>query len=545
MNEQNHLNLTRLYRVVRFNDVIGQDLVVRMLQNSLYTNQIFPVYLMSGKHGCGKTSVARIFASAANCSQIEAFRANPKQVEFPCQKCESCCAMNQGSHPDFIEIDAASHTGVDMIRGLIETASFLPVMGRYKVYLIDEAHMLSKAAFNALLKILEEPPKTVFFILATTDVQKIPETVRSRCFQLFFRAVDFSILGKYLKKICDNVNLSYTPEAINAIVHYSGGSVRDALNVIERVRYATDCIDHNAVKSVVGFIDDPLLLEMIEACWSGDMSYFKERFFYIFSSQMAVGLVWGRFIVVLHEIVKVKTGIISDQVSQQLQLCAEKVSLGFVYTFLNMLFEYEPLLLKTSAPIVLFHTVVMKNIRHLYDNSIKKNHTNSDESAYNEDVSSVGIDQGELLSSDDELQEFRSLWMVFVRKIEGLGDPLMHSLFTKITADFDKKANHLNLLFALQEDFLKDLLVEHQKKWLPLLHEVFGSEISFVLSCSLSKPGKPEQHNHLKNNLLRTVEVKKINSEKKNFEQVGDDHTVPSVKAVLKYFPGRVLFIES
>jgi len=170
------LNLARKWRSKNFDQVIGQELSVRMLKNSLYRDLYFPVYLFSGQRGCGKTSTARIFAAALNCEQLGVFQQSPKTQSVPCLICTPCQAMIAGRHPDFFEIDAASHTGVDNIRHIIDASQLLPVMGRKKIYLIDEAHMLSKASFNALLKILEEPPRSVVFILATTDPHKIIET---------------------------------------------------------------------------------------------------------------------------------------------------------------------------------------------------------------------------------------------------------------------------------------------------------------------------------------------------------------------------------
>src|SRR5579863_10403001 len=146
------LNLSRKWRSQNFDQIIGQDLSVRILKNSLYLGHYFPVYLFAGQRGCGKTSTARVFAAAVNCAALSDFQKDPKKAVIPCLECPSCCAMRDGNHPDFIEIDAASHTGVDNIRSIIESSSLLPLMGRKRVYLIDEAHMLSKAAFNAALK---------------------------------------------------------------------------------------------------------------------------------------------------------------------------------------------------------------------------------------------------------------------------------------------------------------------------------------------------------------------------------------------------------
>ena len=205
--KQNNLNLARKWRPKNFSEVIGQDISIRMLKNGLYLKKYFPLYIFSGQRGCGKTSTARIFASAFNCKKLSNFQANPKQA-VPCSKCDSCLSMLNREHPDFIEIDAASNTGVDNVRNILESASFVSIGGGAKIYLIDEAHMLSRAAFNAFLKILEEPPEKVFFILATTELQKIPETVRSRAFQVFFNAISSDTLKNYLSNICDKESIN-------------------------------------------------------------------------------------------------------------------------------------------------------------------------------------------------------------------------------------------------------------------------------------------------------------------------------------------------
>jgi len=217
------LNLARKWRSKQFNEIVGQELSVRILKNSLYKDKLFPVYLFSGQHGCGKTTTARVFAAAVNCEKLPEFRKAPQNVTLPCLACVSCTAMSKGQHPDFIEIDAASNTGVDNIRQIIDASALLPVMGTKKIYLIDEAHMLSKAAFNAFLKIMEEPPSSVLFVLATTDAQKIPE---SRCFQLLFDPVETSLLMGHLKFICEQESIAYEGTALSLIVRESAGSVR-------------------------------------------------------------------------------------------------------------------------------------------------------------------------------------------------------------------------------------------------------------------------------------------------------------------------------
>jgi len=170
-----NLNLARKWRPKTFDDIVGQEISVRMLKNGLYLKKFFPVYLFAGQRGCGKTSTARVFASAINCQNLENFQNNPTSNKLPCLECESCKSMLQANHPDFIEIDAASHTGVENVRQILESCTYKPIFGQKKIYLIDEAHMLSKAAFNAFLKVLEEPPSSALFILATTEIHTLKE----------------------------------------------------------------------------------------------------------------------------------------------------------------------------------------------------------------------------------------------------------------------------------------------------------------------------------------------------------------------------------
>src|SRR5581483_3734180 len=215
------LNLSRKWRSQNFNQIIGQELAVRILKNSLYRGHYFPVYLFAGQRGCGKTSAARVFAAALNCEQLSNFQKDPKNISVPCLSCVSCKAMLDGKHPDFIEIDAASHTGVDHMRHIIESSSLLPIMGKKRIYLIDEAHMLSKAAFNAALKILEEPPASALFILATTNHHKIIDTVRSRCFQLFFTPIEHKALKKHLHDICAKEAIACDQEGLDIIIRHT------------------------------------------------------------------------------------------------------------------------------------------------------------------------------------------------------------------------------------------------------------------------------------------------------------------------------------
>lgn len=262
---QNTTHFARSLRPQKLADVVGQDFVVSMLQNSIFLGKFFPVYLFHGQRGCGKTTVARIIAKMINCQALEAFQKHPKETKLPCETCPSCIASKEGSHPDFIEIDAASHTGVDHVRTILESAHYLPLMGRKKIYLIDEAHMLSKAAFNALLKMLEEPPATALFILATTEINKIPVTVRSRAFQGIFNAPAHQVVSSYLTKVANDHGLQLEQAAAGLIVTKAERCIRDALNLLEQLGTLHEVITEEIVISTFGLPDTTLLLSILEA----------------------------------------------------------------------------------------------------------------------------------------------------------------------------------------------------------------------------------------------------------------------------------------
>ncbi|MEI7941650.1 MAG: DNA polymerase III subunit gamma/tau [Candidatus Riflemargulisbacteria bacterium] len=224
-----YISLYRKYRSQTFSDLVEQEAVIRTLQNAIKFDRIAQSYIFAGPRGTGKTSVARIFAKTLNCLKLD------KEKAEPCNECDNCKQITSGTHMDVIEIDAASHTGVDNIRDLIEKANFLPSIGKWKIYIIDETHMLSNSAFNALLKTIEEPPAHVIFILATTDPHKILSTIQSRCQRLDFSKISQSAIVKRIEDILKEEKMQITEEAIKLIAKYSGGHMRDALSITDQV----------------------------------------------------------------------------------------------------------------------------------------------------------------------------------------------------------------------------------------------------------------------------------------------------------------------
>ena len=257
--------LARKYRPTNFKEVVGQDHVVQALSNSISQDRIHQAYLLAGTRGVGKTTIARILAKCLNCQSADG------PVTNPCDECSACEEIKAGRHLEFLEIDAASRTGVDDMRELIENVQYKPSNGLYKIYLIDEVHMLSKASFNALLKTLEEPPEHVVFIFATTDPDKIPKTVLSRCLQLNLKIVPQNILQNHLLSIVKDENVPNEVDALGLIAESANGSVRDALTLLDQaIAHGAGSINLDEVKSLLGTIDHSYLYSMIHSVINGD-----------------------------------------------------------------------------------------------------------------------------------------------------------------------------------------------------------------------------------------------------------------------------------
>ncbi len=252
------------YRPQTFEDVVGQKHVAETLRNALRQDRIGHAYLFTGPRGTGKTSTARILAKAVNC-QAEAVDDRPDNA------CPICTAINQGRLMDLIEIDAASNTSVDDVRALIEKVAFAPSEARYKVYVIDEVHMLSTSAFNALLKTLEEPPAHVIFILATTEPHKIPATILSRCQRYDFHRISTQQISQHLGEIAEREGLSVTPEALGIIARSATGSMRDAISLLDQVAsYGHTEIDDELVRDVLGMVSGLAISDFVDALAAGD-----------------------------------------------------------------------------------------------------------------------------------------------------------------------------------------------------------------------------------------------------------------------------------
>lgn len=248
---------SRKYRPKSFSEVIGQDYVVKTLKNAIKLGRVSHAYIFSGSRGIGKTTIARIVAKALNCK-------NPVDYE-PCNQCENCIEIEKGSFPDLYEIDAASNRGIDDIRTIRDNVNYAPIKGNYKIYIIDEAHMLTKEAFNALLKTLEEPPPKNIFILATTEAYKIPDTIKSRCQIFNFKPPTKQQIKTYLQSILQKENIDYEEEALSLLVEESEGGMRDFASLLDQaVVFSEGKLTVKAIQELLGIIPEKYINQTIK-----------------------------------------------------------------------------------------------------------------------------------------------------------------------------------------------------------------------------------------------------------------------------------------
>ncbi len=271
---ENYRVLARKYRPQTLNDLVGQDVLVKTLTQAIQTQKLPHAFVLHGIRGVGKTTTARIIAKALNCTNLTV----DDPVPNPCGTCPSCIAITEDRHLDIVEMDAASRTGVDDIREVIEAARYKAVNARYKIYIIDEVHMLSKSAFNALLKTLEEPPPHVKFIFATTEIKKIPDTVLSRCMRLDLARIKPDILLSLFKKVATAEQVSIDDEALALIVRAADGSARDGLSLLDQaIALSGNHVVANAVRNMLGLVDRGRLFQLLDALFSGHITQVLEE----------------------------------------------------------------------------------------------------------------------------------------------------------------------------------------------------------------------------------------------------------------------------
>ena len=349
--------LYRKFRPLTFSEMVGQDAITRTLKNQIIANRVGHAYLFNGGRGTGKTSAAKILSRAINCL-------NPKDGE-PCNECEICREALTGALTDIVEMDAASNNSVEDIRSIREEVNFLPTKARYRVYIIDEVHMLSTGAFNALLKTLEEPPEHVKFILATTEPQKLPATILSRCQRFDFKRISNEDIIKRLKIVCQESKIEITEAALNIIAVLSEGAMRDALSILERcVQDGENKIDENKIRDLVGIPSISLVHSIISSIFSYDIEEVLNIVEKILDEgKDVINLIW-EMIKYCKDILVYKTSgkleIYNEDEKSQIKEIAQKVDKQQLIDMIYELSEMENEIKRTTQKTIMFQAGMIK-----------------------------------------------------------------------------------------------------------------------------------------------------------------------------------------
>ena len=355
-----YLALYRKYRPQNFDDVVGQDHIVKTLVNQIKFDKISHAYLFTGSRGTGKTSIAKIFARAINCTNLN--------NGSPCGKCENCKAL-EGTNIDVLEIDAASNNGVDEIRDLREKVKYPPVVGRYKVYIIDEVHMLSISAFNALLKTLEEPPAQTVFVLATTEVHKLPATILSRCLRFDFKLVSLDDLTSHLKKILTSENVKFDDSAVNVIARAGEGSVRDMLSIADRcVSFAGTELTYQKVIDVLGISERETLIKMANLIISHDVGGALTELDKVLSGGKSALVFSNDLISYFRDLILIyslkskarEIVVVKDDIYAQMETQATEKNYGEILKAIEILSGVEQELRYSAQPRIVLETAIIK-----------------------------------------------------------------------------------------------------------------------------------------------------------------------------------------
>jgi DNA polymerase-3 subunit gamma/tau len=363
--------LYRKWRPMVFGDVYGQSHITMTLKNQIKNDNISHAYLFCGTRGTGKTSTAKIFARAINCS-------SPRDLD-PCNECDVCRGILNESIMDVIEIDAASNNGVDNIRELRENVKYPPSKAKYKVYIIDEVHMLSQGAFNALLKTLEEPPSYVIFVLATTEPQKIPSTILSRCQRFDFKRVAFEEIFKRAKYICTEMDIEIEDEALNLIVRNSDGAVRDALSILDQcISFSEGKLTYEKAIETLGIVTDEFLFKLADSIYEEDSKKAMQLIDELVNSGKDISQFIKDFINHFRNLMMTKmTESIEEVIDmskeniQRLQIQGEKFQLNTIIRVINVLSQTEAEIKWSSQPRVLLELAVVKLIQPSLDHSME------------------------------------------------------------------------------------------------------------------------------------------------------------------------------
>jgi len=363
-----YLVLARKYRPQNFDELIGQEVLVTTLSNAIKNNRLHHAYILTGIRGVGKTTTARIIAKTLNCENTDALKSASKP-HLACGECENCRLITGSKHQDVIEIDAASRTGVDDIREIIDSIAYAPVSSRHKIYIIDEVHMLSNNAFNALLKTLEEPPAHVKFIFATTEIRKVPVTILSRCQRFDLRRLDEKEIATHLKNILAKENMKAEELGLALIAKVSEGSVRDSLSLLDQALANNNhqkFLPAELIEKMLGLNDKTKILELFSALLRGDFSASSQIFNEFYSRSSDVSQLLQDLLAITHKATSTK--LLKDYKlddcskfqQDKIHEIAKEISLNSLTRIWQMLVKGAAEIAFSSSPKMMFEMLMMR-----------------------------------------------------------------------------------------------------------------------------------------------------------------------------------------
>ncbi|MCH5156741.1 MAG: DNA polymerase III subunit gamma/tau [Clostridiales bacterium] len=434
-----YVALYRKYRPSNFDEVIGQDHIINTLRNQILQDKVSHAYLFTGTRGTGKTSTAKIFARAVNCPHAKEHNGNP------CGKCAVCNTVG-AANLDIIEMDAASNNGVDYARDIREKVAYPPVNGKYKVYIIDEVHMLSVGAFNALLKTLEEPPAHALFILCTTEVHKIPATILSRCMRFDFRLVPTPVLAQHVCKIYDAEGKEYTMEAVQAIAQAGEGSVRDCVSIADRCYSATGKLTYDDVMSILGVSSQSNIASLCKAVLTNATADILTETNKLVSEGKDVARLNKDLSLYIRDLLTVKLVqdankilMLPQDVYQGLKELADTVTVKKLLYAIDQLVSLETNLRYALSPLMLFEATALKvasSSGEVDYEGLNTRLTRLEQLPQNISAESKGL---YVVDKTDP----KSIWRGVKMSIDAKNEPLLSGVWRDVKVEFDSQGNYV------------------------------------------------------------------------------------------------------
>ena len=531
--------LYRKYRPSNFDEVVGQRIVVRTLINAIENNKISHAYIFSGPRGTGKTSIAKIFAKTINCE-------HPNN-HIPCNECSNCIDYNNRKTVDIIEIDAASNNGVDEIRNLKSSVNLVPNNSKYKVYIIDEVHMLSTSAFNALLKTLEEPPRYVIFILATTELYKVPETIVSRCQNFDFERIAVSNIVNRLSFICECENIKIDEEALKTIATYSNGGLRDSIGLLDQLSsYKNDAITVDDVEDLCGLISNKQMFEIIDDMLENNLKDVIEKIINYNNDGKNLLILFEKMVDTFKDLLIYNNAsdyFTDNELKEKLELYSSTIAENKIYdlidiineTIKNMKFENNKLLLAQLC-LIKINTLLNRNIqvvkKEINEKTIqnKKNISREIITAAKEDIINLSnFKEFKTVRINNALATFnRKDLLEFKKKLQMIKDYVSSERYGSVVSlllDGELKAKGNNyIIYVYNDSKMTDFFNNKLKDIENFMLEIFKQQFK-VISATLNEWEiiKKDFNNSLKNHekkytLMKDVELIIPNDKSKTIE---------------------------